>query len=119
MPAGRMRRRLRFETRKTNPDGAGNIQTTGWNMQFTFSARVRPLKGGEEVTAARLQGVQPVIITVRASSETRQIDSTWRAYDAENGIAYDIKSVANTDEKNANLDIMATLGGPDAQGADT
>lgn len=113
-----MRQRITFETRNVSPDGAGNTETTGWTSQFARGARVHPLRGGEEVTAARLQGTQPVIITVRSDSQTRTIDSTWRANDQRNGVVYDIKSISNNDEKNIYLDLMCVAGVGDAQGPD-
>jgi head-tail adaptor len=75
-----------------------------------------PKMGGEEATAARLQGVQPMIITIRSCIAARAIDSTWRAADVNSGAVYDIKAVSNPDEKNAWLEIMAVQGSPDAQG---
>lgn len=45
----------------------------------TVRCNVRWLRGGESVMAARLQSRSPAIITVRASSLTRQVTSEWRA----------------------------------------
>lgn len=113
-----MRRRIAFQTRNVSPDGAGNVETTGWTPQFTRAAQVRPKLGGEEVTAARLQGTQPVTITVRSDSQTRTIATTWRANDQRNGIAYDIKSISNPDQKNIYLELMCVAGVGDAQNSD-
>lgn len=79
--------------------------------RFTVRARVRPLKGGEDVMQSRLAGKQPVIITVRQSSDTLQIGADWRATDARDGTVYAITAPpANTDERNKFLDILAVVG---------
>lgn len=81
MPAaGKMRHRLRFESPGVESDGDGDTVNT-WRVEFAVSAEVFARSGGEQVLAARLSGVQPVEITVRRSSATRRIASSWRAVD--------------------------------------
>lgn len=111
MPAGQLRERLIFDKRPIQTDdGYGNVEGE-FVEQFECWARVRPLKGGEQVLSARLTGTQPVIITVRRSSQTALIKSDWRARDARTGTVYAITSPAsNMDEKKQYLDIMATTG---------
>lgn len=109
MAAGRLRERLTFSKRVVASDGYGNEVTT-WDAQFTVSARVLPLKGGEAVQAARLAGTQPVILSVRYSSLSILIGVDWKAADARSGVEYNLKSIMNTDEKKIMLDILATSG---------
>lgn len=109
MPAGELRERVAFARRVTSSDGAGN-ERAEFSTQFTAWARIQPLKGGEEVLASRLAGVQPVIIRIRSSEAAREIATTWRATDTRTGREYDITAVANMDERNGYLDLMATAG---------
>jgi head-tail adaptor len=108
--AGRMREKLLFQSPANIPDEYGNEQTA-WADEFTTAAELIPLKGGEPVLAARLTGVQPYIIRIRGSAAARGITTAWRAIDARNqNRIFNIRSVANTDQKNAWLDIMAEDG---------
>lgn len=62
-------------------------------------ARVQALKGSEAVQQQRLQGEQPVIITVRRDSTTKTIDNTFEAEDArDTTINWDIKSATITED---------------------
>lgn len=109
--AGDLRERIAFDARAEAPDGYGNVQTD-WVEQFTVAAKVRPLRGGEDVMAGRLAGRQPMVITVRQSSDTRQITAEWRARDARAGTIYAISGTpTDPDGRRAWLEILAT-GGP-------
>ncbi|KAA0689852.1 head-tail adaptor protein [Neorhizobium sp. P12A] len=109
--AGRMREKLLFQVRSTEDDGYGNPQSGDWATVFASAAEIIPLKGGEPVLAARLTGVQPYIIRIRSSAAARGMTTAWRAIDARNqNQIFNIRSVANTDQKNAWLDIMAEDG---------
>jgi len=108
--AGSLDKRVRFQRRQDVEDEFGNVKST-WVDQFTVSARMIPRLGGEEVMAGRLQGVQPYILRVRGSSDTRQITPEWRAVNARTGLAYNIKSISNPDERGAYLDMLVVQGG--------
>jgi head-tail adaptor len=85
MPAiGAMRARVTFEV-KTEQDGPGGGVRSAWVRQFTRWARVIPQRGGEEVQAQRLAGVQPVLIIVRNDSDTQKITPDWRAVETVRG----------------------------------
>lgn len=96
--AGELRERFIFEVREDlsndSPpgDGFGNMQG-GWQPQFTVWAKYHPLRGTESVMASRLQGRQPAILTVRASSQTRRITTDWRCRDKRTGEAFNIRSI--------------------------
>lgn len=110
--SGQLRERMTFALRTAGADdGYGNFEAA-WADQFTAAARIMPLKGGEDVMANRLAGTQPVIITVRSSSDSRLIAPNWKATDARAGTVYNIRSIANMDEKNGYLDLLATAGVP-------
>lgn len=89
--AGRLKAKVRFEAREDLLAGSpawggsspteedyGNTEGT-WQTQFTRWADIQPLRGGEAVMAARLEGKQPVLIIVRRDSDTKGITTDWRA----------------------------------------
>jgi head-tail adaptor len=94
--AGDLRQRVTFAKPDAVSDEFGNV-TTGWADQFTVAANIDtdPKLGRETVTAARLEGRQPVVIRVRQYSQTKQIRTDWRATDVRSGAQYNIRSVAD------------------------
>lgn len=107
---GGLRERVAFEKRVASSDDYGNPIAGDFVFEFETWARIRPLIGGEAVLAARLGGEQPVVITVHYSDQTKTITTDWRARDARLGTLYNIRSVANNDERKAYLDITAASG---------
>ena len=84
--------RIHCQKRIEQDDGYGN--TVGeFQTQFTVRAAYRHLRGGETVIASRLESKHPVVITVRASSQTRQINSDWRLVDARDGTEWAVRDV--------------------------
>jgi SPP1 family predicted phage head-tail adaptor len=106
---GAMRDRVAFDKRSAVADDLGN-ESGEWTEQLVVSARIRPLVAGEAIQAARLQGQQPVVITIHYSDATQDITPDWRARDARTGLLYNIRSVANNDERKAYLDVTAIAG---------
>lgn len=104
-----LRERLTFAKRVTQSDAYGN-ERADWQNQFTVSARVKPMRGSEEVLASRLAGIQPVTIRIRYSTQAKAITPDWRATDARSGVVYSLKAVMNPDERKAYLEITATAG---------
>ena len=89
MRAGKLRERVAFDAPAQAPDGRGGVET-GWTLPeeaVKVRADFRYLRGGEAVQAARLQGSQPVVVTVRSSAATRSITPDWRMRDAARGDA--------------------------------
>jgi hypothetical protein len=74
------------------------------------AARILPLRGGESVLAARLEGTQPVVITVRYCALSRAITTDCIAVDARTGAIYNIRTNADTLEKRQYLDLIAEAG---------
>lgn len=109
MPAGELREKVAFDKRTIVIDDYGNERSV-FAEQFQRPARIQPLRGGEAVQQARLGGVQPVIIVVRQDAQTLLIATDWQARDVRANRIYSIQSVANMDEHNAYLDILATEG---------
>ena len=106
--AGELRDRITFERRglDENQDPLGP-----WEEVLTVWARLVWLRGGEGVQAQRLEGKQPVVITIRASSDSRAINTGWRAVDARNADhRFNITAVSPAREAGF-LDILAVMGG--------
>lgn len=111
MAAGELQHRLRFERRRPLDDGHGNKEG-GWRIEFEHYAGLKPLRGSETVIAQRLAGIQPVIIKVRQDSRTREITTGWRAVDRFNN-TYNIRSIADMEQRRQYFEIMAESGGTD------
>lgn len=86
-------------------DGYGNTTPGAWVGSACW-ARIQPLKGSETVIAARLGGVQPVVIHVRWTPDLVGMTTAWRVRHADSGREYDIKSVA-ADEGREFIEILA------------
>lgn len=111
MTAGNLRSKLHFQRRGQSDDGFGNTVTGEFETGFTDAAEIIPRMGSEAVMSSRLQGVQPFTVRVRSSTQTRELDATWRAIDARIGAVYSIVSPpTNLDQKNAYIEILATTG---------
>lgn len=108
MPAGELRERISFWMQAESPTSYG-IAAGDWVLQFTVAARIRPLLGSEPVLAQRLNGVQPVVITIRANDNARRIDTSWQARNARTGIAYQIRAIT-PGEKRDYLDLLSESG---------
>ena len=92
MIAACLHEKYSFQKREeTNNDGLGNVLTE-WVEQFTQRGERTILRGGEDVMASRLEGVQPAIIKVRRNSCTDAICPDWRAVDCRTGQTYNIMS---------------------------
>lgn len=102
--AGALKERLNFQERAL--DGRGD-PLGDWEDRFSVRAQILYLRGSEGVMAQRLQGVQPVIITVRSSAVMRSVTSAWRALNArDREQVFEIKSAASSSARGF-IDILA------------
>lgn len=111
--AGELRHRIAFGKREqVNPDSPADLGNTqsAFVEQFQVFGKVQAKFGGEAVTAARLTGQQPVNITVRQNSMTRQITTDWRAIDVNQGTEYALRSIVDPDDSGAFFEILAQTG---------
>lgn len=108
MRGGQLRERFAFQERFAQSDGHGNTRDE-WHTQFVAAARRMMLRGGETVTAARLQGTQPAVLTIRSSSQSRRVAAHWRAVDERTGDIWNIRAVT-PDERRDHIDLLAELG---------
>lgn len=110
--AGALRSRVHFQKRATTESPWLPGQTTEGDFEtvFTCAAEFVPLRGSETVMASRLQGVQPYIVRVRQSSQTRQVETNWKIVDARDGREFAIKAITDPDQKRAWLEFLVEQG---------
>lgn len=95
MNPGTLRDRFALDRPVTTADDFGG-QGPGWTEMAIVWGGIRYLRGGDVVQSARLSGRQPAVITLRASSLTRQIDHTWRLRNVRDGAVYDVRGTVET-----------------------
>lgn len=104
--AGALTERMTFQRRAENANGH---RLGDWETQFSRPAAITYLRGGEQALEQRLQGVQPVVLTVRKESLTEAIDNSWRVIDARDSTrSFDIKSAAPAKDRKF-IDILAEM----------
>lgn len=111
--AGMLRERVLCQMKGPATDELGNPVPGGdkWTTQFSVRAGFQPKNGGESVIAGRLQGVQPYIVTIRSSNDTRQITPGWRLVDArDEKRIFNIRSLADPDGKRQWLELLVEHG---------
>ncbi|MDX3929249.1 MAG: phage head closure protein [Shinella sp.] len=106
--AGDLYHRVAFDKRETVDRGDG-VKVGSWVEQFSVRAGFTHLRGGESVMAGRLQGKHTQVITVRASSQTREVGADWRVRDVRSGIAFNIRDITPTNDR-AWLDFLCESG---------
>lgn len=114
MSAGALREKITVQKRTGSAQTGFVTSTNSWTDHVAaISARIRPLpagRGAETVIAERLNGTEMVEITVRSSTETRAITSNMRVEDDRTARIYNIKHVANFDEKDRYLVLTCVAG---------
>lgn len=111
MSAGKRRQVLLMQKRAAIDDGYGNEISGDFETVFESTAELIPMKGSEPVIAARLTGTQPYIFRIPSCTAARDVDTAWRAVDKRDPRRiFNITSVADMDQKNRTIDIMATQG---------
>lgn len=96
--SGDLRERVAWDRRVQVDDGEGNTEADFAEV-FRCWGGFTPLRGGEAVLASRLEGRQPVVVRLRASSQSRSIASDWQMRDLRTGIAYAVRSVIHTPDR--------------------
>lgn len=79
-------------------DGYGN-QVQDFVERFRTRAGFTWLRGGETVQAARLEGVQPAVVQIRACQDAEQIRPDWRMRDLRSGTVYAIRGITRSDSR--------------------
>jgi head-tail adaptor len=119
--AGHLHQRVAFDERPPVSDGYGNSEGEFAEV-FSCRAGFTYLRGGETVIAGRLEGRQPIVVRVRASSETRQITAGWQMRNLRDGAwagssgeeywtgpLYAVRSIAPTEDRRW-IDVMVESG---------
>ncbi len=110
MKSGQLFDRVAFDAPTVAVDGYGG-NVAGWSEQFISYANIMFLRGGETVQAARLQGRQPVVVTIPMSNEGQAVLPSWRMRDTRSGIVYNIRSIVRSDDRQF-LELTAESGVP-------
>lgn len=97
-PASRLIEAVAFDSPTASADAAGGV-VSGWTQEFTTRAHFLFLRGGETVQAARLEGRQPVVVTIRSHADADEITTAWRMRDTRRGVAYNIRSIVPTEDR--------------------
>ncbi|MGN6146881.1 MAG: phage head closure protein [Mesorhizobium sp.] len=99
--AGDLKYRVDCQKEVAGTDELGNPVpgAGGWVTQFSVRAAYRHLRGGEDVMAGRLQGRHTQVITVRSSSQTRQITAGRRLIDARDGTVFNVRDVTQETDR--------------------
>lgn len=98
MAAGKLNERFAFDRRENSSDGYGNT-VASWHQEYACAARRQFLRGGEGMIAARLQGTQTALITVRACVESKAITTEHRARDVRTGDIYNVREAKITEDR--------------------
>lgn len=77
MQTGDLDSRATFSRRERVETDMGGMLDQ-WMPQFHVWAAVKHLRGGEAVMQARLASRNPVILTIRNSTQARRITSEWQ-----------------------------------------
>lgn len=93
-PAGQRRERVTFQQRGADANGD---RLGPWEDGFVRSARVVARTRGETALQQRLQGLQPVEVTILRDSASRAVTPAWRML--WNGAPYNIQAVAPTEDR--------------------
>lgn len=108
MKAGQLKERFAFDKRNDVADGYGNT-VAGWIEQYQCATRRQMLRGGESVIAARMQGVRPMLLTVRSCVAAREITTDWRARDVRTGETFNVRTVSPSEDRSY-IDILCESG---------
>lgn len=104
---GDLNQSVAFDIMTNVPDGQGGFKKQPTTIETR--ANFRFLRGGETVIAARLNGTQPVVATIRLNERTRQITTETVMRDKRNGTKYNIRAVVPTDDRKF-LEVTAQSG---------
>lgn len=107
--AGALRETVNFQEQSLEDDGFGNMIAGDFETVFATAARIRTLKGGETVTAGRLNGTQTHVLTCRWQPAFDAITTAWRAVNSRTNQQYEIRAIT-PDERKAFVDVLCETG---------
>lgn len=109
LQAGDLDSRVTLSSPTLVADEYGN-EESGFTAQSTVWARRLDLRGGEQVMAARLQGRQLTVFTVRDSSEMRAVQPEWQLTVVRTGTTYNVRSITEVADQPGYLDLLCESG---------
>ncbi len=111
MSAGKRRQLLLMQAHEDAVDDGYGNEIGGWVTKFETTAELIPMKGSEPVIAARLTGTQPYVVRIPSCEAAREVGTAWRIVDKrDQRRIFNVTSVADMDQKNRTIDIIATQG---------
>lgn len=120
MRIGELRDQVRFERRVDAANVGGVVRASSWSPIFAaVRAKVFPLRGGEGVQAARLDGRDVYEVTVRGTSATRAVTRDDRAViivhtpEGPQETTLAIRSIANPDRRGEWLQFLCDTASAD------
>lgn len=102
--AGRLRHRLTLQYKVETRTSTGDVAWT-WTTDSTVWGSIEPLTGREFVAASQTQNEVPVRIVMRYHAT---ITTAWRIVN--DGLAYSILSIANSDLRDAMMELSCSQG---------
>jgi head-tail adaptor len=109
MGAGARSVRVAFDAPVSVPNGMGGTISDWADVPVVRWAHVRYLLGGETVLAARLEGVQPAVVTVISDTDTRAITPEWRMRRVADDAPAAVRAVKPTQDR-GELEITVEFG---------
>lgn len=107
MQAGRLRKRAFFQRKDREPDEQGG-GAVSWVPLLDRAAAFAPERGRERLKAGRLEAALGGVVTIRSCSATRAITEADRVLI--DGVPYQIRSIANPDSRDRDLEIVVEKG---------
>jgi SPP1 family predicted phage head-tail adaptor len=107
MPAGPLRKRVTFE-REMRTEDAGGGAAVAWGDPLTVWGQFQPERGAERLSSGRLESALAGVLRIRSSDAARQITADQRV--TIDGIAHQIRSIANPDQRNRMIEMTVERG---------
>lgn len=98
MHAGKLFELVAFDRPTETIDEYGGV-ATAFAEAYRCQAHFRYLRGGETVQARRLEGKQPVVMTIRQSALALTIANDWRVRDVRRGDTYNVRAIVPTEDR--------------------
>ena len=105
--AGALNKRVTFQVESVTDDGGGG-GALSWTDVVTVWGGFQPERGRERLQAGRLESAVAGVLRVRSSSATRALTAAHRVLI--DGLAYQIRSITNPDQRNAYLEMTVERG---------
>lgn len=107
MGIGQLRKRVTFQEEVRTPDGGGGFMVS-WRNAVTVYGGIEVERGRERIAAGRLEAAETGILTVRSSTDTREVAAMDRALI--DGVQYNIRAINNPDQRNKFLEMIIEKG---------